>query len=106
MKDNSTKPVKSQSLNGFSASGRVHIVLDNYRIKSDDHQYILAEKKVYGEESKTPGESYWKDIGYYPNIPSLCDRFIDLNVRRSDIQSLSDLKDAHNKFTEAVWGLF
>ena len=51
----------------------MNIDLGDYVITSDALQFILNEKKVYGENSKHCGQSYLIPVGYYGKIPQLVD---------------------------------
>ena len=69
---------------------------NNLYIRSDEFQYILAEKCIV-EEGENKGEEYWKNWGYYPKLSHLLEAYGHKILRNSSIQTLRELKEAIDK---------
>jgi len=63
---------------------------DKYLVTADQYNYILQEKKV-AKEGKNAGSEYMQNIGYFTRISQLVTTLIHLEVRQSDITSLSEM---------------
>ncbi len=63
-----------------------------YLIKSDDNQFVLSELKTSTKEgSKSFGEEQECNKLYYPKLSQLSDKLFQLEVSRSDAETLSDI---------------
>ncbi len=76
----------------------------SYIIESDDRQYILSEEKTVKETTKTrkKGDRYKTTIGYIPSFENLLNRLIDLEIKRSDVRTLKELKDEYNSTSRFI----
>lgn len=63
---------------------------DKYLVTADQYNYILQEKKV-AKEGKNIGSEYMQNVGYFTRISHLVKTLIQLEVRQSDINSLSEM---------------
>lgn len=63
---------------------------DDYQLTSDRLQYIIQEKKVV-KEGKTQGKEYWDNIGYYSTLQGALDSYVNMRVRISDKNTLTEL---------------
>lgn len=43
-------------------------IISPFEIHMDDDTYIIVEKKIRGEESKSPGDEFYVNVKYYSNI--------------------------------------
>lgn len=63
-----------------------------FLIKSDDNQFILSELKVSEKkESKSFGQEVERNPLYYPKLSQLSDKLFQLEISRSDAETLSDV---------------
>lgn len=88
----------------------MNIDLGDYVITSDTLQFILNEKKVYGENSKHVGQSYLIPVGYYGKIPQLVDALMTrcaLNLEQcSSLQALTTgLRHCTSTIVDRLQGL-
>ncbi|OCQ53615.1 hypothetical protein Ppb6_01241 [Photorhabdus australis subsp. thailandensis] len=79
----------------------MEIRLDKYVITSDEYQFILNEIKI-NKEGKNIGQERLQTIGYYPRLEQLIKKLILLEIRRSDIKSLQDMRDKINQFATEI----
>lgn len=63
---------------------------DDYQLTSDRYQYIIQEKKVV-KKGKTQGTEYWDNIGYYNTLQGALDSYVNMRVRISDKNTLTEL---------------
>lgn len=63
---------------------------DKYLVTADQYNYILQERKV-AKEGKNVGSEYLQTVGYFTRISQLVTTLIQLEVRQSDIASLSEM---------------
>lgn len=63
---------------------------EDYQLTSDRYQYIIQERKVV-KAGKTKGKEYWENIGYYKKLQTALECYIDMRVRTSDKNSLTEL---------------
>ncbi len=64
---------------------------DRYVITSDKYQFILSQKMTF-KDGKNAGESYLKQIGFYPRLSQLANALIMIDARESDIESIATLE--------------
>ncbi|TKI06226.1 DUF5405 family protein [Martelella alba] len=64
---------------------------DRYVITSDKYQFILNQKMRF-KDGKNAGESYLKQIGFYPRISQLVNALIMIDAREADIESMAALE--------------
>ena len=87
----------------------MEITINDYRIVSDGINITLQIKKTKGDQSNNPGEIFFKDIGYYPNISQACDRLLEEKISESDARDISalrhDIKKYHNEIFVAVMNI-
>ena len=72
-------------------------VNDNYRITSDNYQYILEEKY----KSKK-GEEKFKAIGYYSNFKDLSKSMLNREIKKSSCMSVLEIEKTIEKFAKDV----
>ncbi len=67
------------------------VKIENFLIVSDERQYVIKEIKIFGEDSKTPGEEYYISIGYFTTIIKACERLIELIIMKSNTETLGEV---------------
>lgn len=79
-----------------------------YNITDDTEQYILSEERVHKTNAKKhkKGDIYRINHKYYPTLPGLFNRLLELEVKEGDILTLEELVKAHNEAREWLKGLF
>lgn len=70
----------------------MRIEIENYIITSDEYQFTLSSKNVFGRESKRAGQTYEKTVGYYPKLNQVITALIMRGVMKSDIESLQAMQ--------------
>lgn len=65
---------------------------DKYSITSDSRQYLLQETKVVTEGEKK-GEEYEVTAGYFGTIAGALKGYKELQIRTSNIGTISELMD-------------
>jgi len=72
----------------------MEIDIDNFRITSDDRNFILQEKKKADKDTKSmvKGEIYYTDLGYYGKLIHVINSLLTLKIKRSNITTLEELK--------------
>lgn len=70
-----------------------------YRITSDDRQFVISEQKVVQKDSKVSkkGDKYWVEIAYLVDLQNVINRLIDLELKRSDVESLKELLELYKE---------
>lgn len=53
---------------------------ERYGITTDQYQFILSEKRIAGDDSKTPGEEIWRGISYHTSLTDLITKVAKLNI--------------------------
>lgn len=80
----------------------INIILDDsHRITSDAYQYILQEKKVIVGGDRE-GEEYYTVKGYYPTINSALHAYKELQIRKSDADSVKKLIEMIKKLDQMI----
>jgi len=69
-------------------------VNDEWRINSDEYQWITQQKKVAGENSKNPGEVTWESKTYHTTLTNCADSLKRRLIRLSKGEGLADLLKA------------
>lgn len=69
-------------------------IYKDYYLKSDEHQYILYEKRVY-QEGKNVGDTYESIIGYYGDPATACAKVLDLVGRLSKATTIAELRETY-----------
>ena len=54
----------------------------NFRIKTDENNFILYTIEFYGKDSKNEGDTYEKVQGYYGNLNSALKGYLKHNLRK------------------------
>ncbi|KMV67695.1 hypothetical protein AI29_12030 [bacteria symbiont BFo2 of Frankliniella occidentalis] len=67
------------------------IEIGNYVITSDQHQFILSEKKI-AQKGKNEGQETLATIGYFQKLSWLIQALIVKDVRQSDVESLQAIE--------------
>lgn len=89
----------------------MQITLNNkYRIKTDSLNYTLEELKVHTAEStkkeENIGQEYATILGYYSRIEHMANAIMELEIKKSDVEILEDIKslmkDSVNSLTDSV----
>ncbi|MCB5324482.1 DUF5405 family protein [Yersinia intermedia] len=70
----------------------MRIEIENYVITSDEYQFTLSQKNVFGKDSKYAGQEYEKAIGYYQKLSQVITALIMRGVMKSDIESLQAMQ--------------
>ncbi len=70
----------------------MRIEIENYVITSDEYQFTLCSKNVFGKDSKYAGQTYEKAVGYYPKLSQLIAALIMRGAMKSDIESLQAMQ--------------
>ncbi len=70
----------------------MRIEIENYVIASDEYQFTLSQKNVFGKDSKYAGQEYEKAVGYYPKLSQVITALIMRGVMKSDIESLQAMQ--------------
>ena len=71
----------------------MNITIDDFKITSDQNNFIINEVKFYGEESKNYGLSYDKPIKYSHSFEGALKIVRDLLTRKSTATSVSEQID-------------
>ncbi len=75
----------------------------DYRVTSDTICFTVEERHIRGEESKNPGEEYWRPISFHPSLESvfasLCDQ-VSLNVWPNLPEILKEISSIRKMLTE------
>lgn len=85
----------------------IEIKIDQYKIKSDDNNYILYKQS---DKEKTPKhfkndpdkEAGYKTIGFFGKFEFLCDRLVEDKLRHSDAKTITELCSVINEFKIAL----
>lgn len=66
---------------------------EDYKITSDEYQYILQEKKVKknSKDKENIGETYWVSRGYHGSIESALKGYKKVKIHHSDIKNIEQL---------------
>ncbi len=64
---------------------------DRYVITSDKYQFVLNQKMTF-KDGKNAGESYLKQIGFYPRLSQLVNAMIMADAKEADIESIAALE--------------
>ncbi len=80
----------------------IKIDLGKYVITSDEHNFILSDKVVWGDNSKTPGQERLRNHRYYVCLKHLCTAVLRLELRRSDAESIKELIAALTKLNPLI----
>lgn len=67
------------------------IEIGSYVITSDQHQFILSEKKI-AQKGKNEGQETLVTIGYFQKLSWLIQALIVKDIRQSDIESLQAIE--------------
>lgn len=78
------------------------IDLGKYIITTDDHNFILSEKIICGDNTKTPGKELLSNNKYYISLKHLCTAVLQLELRRSDAKSVKELIAALTKLNSLI----
>ncbi|HDL7533931.1 TPA: DUF5405 family protein [Yersinia enterocolitica] len=70
----------------------MRIEIENYVITSDEYQFTLSQKNVFGKDSKYAGQTYEKSVGYYSKLSQVISALIMRSVMKSDIESLQAMQ--------------
>lgn len=70
----------------------MRIEIENYVITSDEYQFTLSSKNVFGKDSKYAGTTYEKAVGYFPKLSQVISALIMRSVMKSDIESLQAMQ--------------
>lgn len=70
----------------------MRIEIENYVITSDEYQFTISSKNVFGKDSKYAGQTYEKAVGYYPKLSQLITALIMRDVMKSEIESLQAMQ--------------
>ncbi|ATM86731.1 MULTISPECIES: DUF5405 family protein [Yersinia] len=79
----------------------MRIEIENYVITSDEYQFTLSSKNVFGNDSKHAGQTYEKTVGYYPKLSQLITALIMRSVMKSEIDSLQAMQQHINRVSLA-----
>jgi len=79
-----------------------------YNISEDSEQYILSEEKIHKTTSKKykKGDKYYTNYKFFPTLPGIFNRLLELEVKESDILTLEELVKVHTETREWLEGLF
>ena len=80
----------------------IKIDLGKYVITSDDHNFILSDKIICGDNTKTPGQERLRNHKYYVCLKHLCTDVLRLELRRSDAKSIKELIAALTKLSPLI----
>lgn len=84
----------------------MNIEIGDYRITNDSLQYILSEKKMHSEKSKTPGAFYYTNETYHKNLDDVINWVIQARLLKSDATTLVELKNDLQTIRDDVRGYF
>ncbi len=76
-----------------------------YFITSDKYNFVLCQHCVYGKDSKNHGTEYIKELGYYPTLESLLQRYLDLKLKDESIVDIAGLLTAINTARKEIYEL-
>ncbi len=79
----------------------MRIEIENYVITSDEYQFTISSKNVFGKDSKYAGQTYEKAVGYYPKLSQLITALIMRDVMKSEIESLQAMQQHITRFSLA-----
>lgn len=80
----------------------MNIQLDpNHRLTTDKHNYIIEQKCVY-EKGKNIGETYWRQILYYPQLHQAIGGYCERFLRESSVTTTQGLNEAVRGLSELV----
>lgn len=80
---------------------------ENFRITTDNYNYILQEQKLVQPKDDSKEQYYkWDDVDYYGKLEHALNSALEKITRDSDIKSLEELKqlwiDVTKQFINAV----
>lgn len=83
------------------------IINNKYRINSDSKQWILEENRpVQDKESENYGKENWSNIGYYPGLPQVFQRLLDMRLKELPTMELKDFLKEARKIKESIQNEF
>ena len=80
----------------------IKIDLGKYVITSDDHNFILSDKTLCDDNSKTPGQERLRNHKYYISLKHLCTAVMRLELRKSDAESIKELIATLTKLSQLI----
>jgi hypothetical protein len=85
---------------------------DNYKITSDEMQFVLQKKNVVKDDGKGKkpkiiniGKEVWYTIGYYRDIKSVLKAYVKENVLRSDCKTFEEVFELLDELYEVIDGI-
>lgn len=74
---------------------------DKYQISSDARQYLLQETKTVLEGDRK-GETYEDTLGYHNTITGALKAYKELQIRNSDVTTITELMDLIKKMDRKI----
>ena len=78
---------------------------ENFRISSDQYQWIIQERKV-AETGKNAGKERWVNVSYWGTVQGAVKGLSELMIRLHDSESLTDaleyIEKLSTKLTQAL----
>ena len=81
------------------------LIGEDWKIKTDEHNFILEQKKVSDTEHHMAKESSkirWINKGYYPNYSEAIKALVRKNIQQSEISSLEELQTLIERTEESL----
>jgi hypothetical protein len=78
---------------------------EEYKIITDELNFILAQKHIYGEKSKNQGQEYWDNIAYFGSLEALLTEYKTLMTLRVNIfmeKQLDELFEELKKIKQEI----
>ena len=80
----------------------MNIKIGKLRIVSDSTQFQIVEEKIFGPDSKTPGEKYDWIIGYYSTLSSCLKAIPTRALMKSDCTTLREVIETINGYETLI----
>lgn len=80
-------------------------ITDEYVMTSDPHNFILNRVTI-GKSGKSEGQRLSHPVGFYSNVPDLCEAIITKHLRSSTTRTMKELLSEHTRLVGGIRSLF